>query len=77
MAKQTEYRKPSRTVVWIGAAILLAAVGAWLTRTRTPSPPAASAPAGAETVARPVRHQPVIDYGRLEKDRALDAMMDG
>ncbi|MBI9083842.1 MAG: hypothetical protein JEZ11_09615 [Desulfobacterales bacterium] len=53
--------------------VILAALGGWLVL--KPKPASMPAMAGPDQSALPVRNQPVIDYGQLEKDKALDAMM--
>lgn len=61
---------------WIAVAVgtvVLAALAGWLAL--KPKPATMPATTGLDRTALPVRNQPVIDYGQLEKDKALDAMM--
>ena len=77
MAKKAPSPTKSKTpmIIVFSAVAVLLALGAWMALKPARIPEPAQAPEAKQTTL-PVRHQPVIDYGRLEKDKALGAMMD-
>ena len=76
MAEKSKSKTTPKTalVTLAVGTVLLAALGGWLALKpkQAAKPVAATGPA---RTALPVRNQPVIDYGQLEKDKGLDTMM--
>jgi hypothetical protein len=70
-------KKRSRNALGIAvtALLVLAGIGGyWKWRQASIPPPPPPVPESASSV--PIKNQPVIDYGQLEKDKALDGLMD-
>ena len=76
MPKDVDARKSPRiTVLVIAAVIVAAAVGLWLIQPKKSEISSPGPPVAPEAVKMAIKDRPVIDYGNLDKDAALDAQM--